>query len=147
LIDFLRASWPETHGVTKWDLFGYGFERYGVAYQPWSSENLDGLLSYTDTELAELDTVTVFLSSDDTGADCSDTTSTSPAGVTYIMLSISCDFAQDANIGYFSTYFEYYVSTLVEDFKYKKYLTYKRVDPIIVLAGQKVAVNMTISFE
>ena len=147
LIDFLRASWPETHGVTKWDLFGYGFERNGVPYQPWSSENLDELLIYSVNELAASDIETVFMSGDDTGAECDNTNSTAPAGATAIMLSISCNFNQDANIGYFSTYFEYYVSSPIEDFKYKKYLTYKRVDPITVLAGQKVAVNMNISFE
>ena len=147
LIDFLRASWPETHGVTKWDLLGYGFKRYGVPYQPWSSGNLDELLSYSVNDLAGSDIETVFMSGDDTGAECDDTLSTAPAGTTVLMLSMSCTFNQDANIGYFSTYFEYYVSSPIEDFKYKKYLTYKRVDPITVLAGQKVAVNMNISFE
>ena len=147
LIDFLRASWPETHGVTKWDLFGYGYEMNGVPYQPWNSGDLDGLLSYDESELTGSDVITVFTSKDDTGADCDNTTESSPAGGTLIMLSISCSFNQDANIGYFATYFEYYISTSIEDFKYKKYLTYKRIDPIIVLAGQKVSVNMTISFE
>tara|TARA_Y100001936_G_C15952251_1_gene600832 strand:+ start:85 stop:768 length:684 start_codon:yes stop_codon:yes gene_type:complete len=147
LIDFLRASWPETHGVTKWELHGYGFEKDGVPHQPWSTENLDELLVYSVNELAASGIETVFTSNEDTGADCDDTTSTAPAGSTTIMLSVSCSFNQDANIGYFSTYFEYYVSSPIEDFKYKKYLTYKRLDPITVLAGQKVSVNMNISFD
>ncbi len=151
LIDFLRASWPDTFGVTKWTLHGYGFAGgFNTApSNPYSVEGLDALIKDDlVTNVGTLGHDTVFLSSQDIGADCGETTSTSAAGTTTLMISMTCDFTQDANIGYFASEFEYYISTAVENFKYSKYLTYKKLDDFInVIAGQKVSVNLNISFD
>ena len=64
------------------------------------------------------------------------------------MISMTCDFTQDAKIDYFTSEFEYYVSTPIENFKYSKYLTYKLLEaPINVIEGQKVSINLNISFD
>tara|TARA_B100000959_G_C14866493_1_gene576477 strand:+ start:151 stop:867 length:717 start_codon:yes stop_codon:yes gene_type:complete len=154
LIDFLRASWPDTFGVTKWTLHGYGFVEQGFENSPSHfgvshKTELDTLIKDDlVTNVGILGHDTVFLSSQDIGADCGETTSTAAAGTTTLMISMTCDFTQDANIGYFASEFEYYVSTAVENFKYSKYLTYKKLDDFInVIAGQKVSVNLNISFD
>ena len=152
LIDFLRASWPDTFGVTKWTLHGYGFEKNDEPLFFYWPPYLDDLIKYPDVASGEDPSIIaayrVFLSSEDIGADCGETTSTSAAGSTTLMISMTCDFTQDANIGYFASEFEYYVSTAVENFKYSKFLTYKKLDDFInVIAGQKVSVNLNISFD
>jgi len=146
LIDFLRASWPDTFGVTKWTLHGYGFEYKGEPSFPYvSDDDLDELITTTGLGGTNL---RIFISSTDTGAICGETTSTASAGTTKLMISMTCDFTQDANIGYFASEFEYYVSTAVENFKYSKFLTYKKLDDFInVIAGQKVSINLNISFD
>ena len=64
------------------------------------------------------------------------------------MISLTCDFTEDANIGYFASEFEYYISTSIENFKYSKFLTYKKLDDFInVIAGQVVSINLNISFD
>ena len=146
LIDFLRASWPDTFGVTKWTLHGYGFEYKGEPTFPYvSDDDLDELIATTGLGGTN---ARIFISSTGTGAVCGETTSTSAAGTTTLMISMTCDFTQDANIGYFASEFEYYVSTAVENFKYSKFLTYKKLDDFInVIAGQKVSINLNISFD
>ena len=146
LIDFLRASWPDTFGVTKWTLHGYGF------LTPSKTTYL--LEHLIDPTIASGDSYgpveRIFHSSIDLGADCGETTSTAAAGSTTLMISLTCDFTQDNKIQYFTSEFEYYVSTAVENFKYSKYLTYKDLGPkgvINVIAGQKVSINLNISFD
>ena len=136
LIDFLRASWPDTFGVTKWTLHGYGFSTNKSKY------HLEHLIDPT------IGSDRVFHSSEDMGANCGETTSTAAAGSTTLMISMTCDFTQDAKIDYFTSEFEYYVSTPIENFKYSKYLTYKLLEaPINVIEGQKVSINLNISFD
>jgi len=144
LIDFLRASWPDTFGVTKWTLHGYGFSTNKSHYL--LEHLIDSSIGSGKVYIDER----IFHSSEDIGADCGETTSTAAAGSTKLMISMTCDFTRDAKIDYFTSEFEYYVSTAIENFKYSKYLTYKVLDTkdqINVIEGQKVSINLNISFD
>ena len=66
LIDFLRASWPDTFGVTKWTLHGYGFEFNDEPKFPYTSksglENLISLSSFRSTSSGSCSISATFIS-------------------------------------------------------------------------------------